>query len=129
MIVSPISIHKHCVFGIGITKVVLFQRTDYREVAICTSQPSLLIKFGCSLNLHCHPLSLPQLKYKAETDKARLFKFCLSVAHEEEFFIRKAIGWALREYSKTNSTAVSEFVEEYRESLSNLSVREALKYC
>jgi 3-methyladenine DNA glycosylase AlkD len=43
----------------------------------------------------------------------------------QEFFIRKAIGWALREYSKTNPVWVSQFVTKNK--LSNLSVREALK--
>ena len=57
-----------------------------------------------------------------------LFKFCLAVAGEEEFFIRKAIGWALRQYSWTDSNAVRQFVETNRDSLSKLSVREASKH-
>lgn len=45
-----------------------------------------------------------------------------------EFFINKAIGWALRDYSKTNPDWVRKFVDEYREQLAPLSVREASKY-
>lgn len=41
-----------------------------------------------------------QLKKKSKTDFERLFTYCTQTAHEKEFFIRKAIGWALREYSK-----------------------------
>ena len=48
--------------------------------------------------------------------------------HEKEFFIRKAIGWALREYAKTDPGAVADFATANRESLSGLSYREATKY-
>ena len=70
-----------------------------------------------------------QIGLKEKTDANRLFQFCLSRAHEEEFFIRKAIGWALREYSKTNKKAVKDFVKKNQEALSTLSTREALKHC
>ena len=69
-----------------------------------------------------------QLNYKADTDQALLFRFCQSVAHEKEFFIRKAIGWALRQCARTNGDAVRKFVEENRDSLSKLSIREATKH-
>jgi 3-methyladenine DNA glycosylase AlkD len=46
----------------------------------------------------------------------------------KEFFINKAIGWALREYSKTNPAWVREFLERYRHEMANLSIREAEKY-
>ena len=45
----------------------------------------------------------------------------------QEFFIRKAIGWALREYAYTDAEWVRSFVREHREALSGLSVREALR--
>jgi 3-methyladenine DNA glycosylase AlkD len=47
-------------------------------------------------------------------------------AGNSEFFIRKAIGWALREYSKTDAAAVRQFVAEDEGKLSGLSKREAL---
>ncbi|WP_219834491.1 DNA alkylation repair protein [Paenibacillus sp. R14(2021)] len=67
-----------------------------------------------------------QLGYKGRTDAALLFALIRRTAHEEEFFIRKAIGWALREYGKTDAGAVRAFVRETP--LSPLSVREALKH-
>ena len=67
-----------------------------------------------------------QLKYKAGTDKELLSDYILRLAHRKEFFIRKAIGWALREYSKTNKQWVRSFIEENE--LSPLSYREASKY-
>jgi len=68
-----------------------------------------------------------QLKYKSKTDFDLLTRLILLVAHEKEFFIRKATGWALREYSKTNPTAVKDFIEFNKEVLSGLSIREGLK--
>ena len=70
---------------------------------------------------------LAQLKSKMNTD-IDLLSNCIkpSIGHSE-FFLRKGIGWALREYSKTNAEWVLEFVENNPE-LSDLSRREALKY-
>ncbi|MBB3110639.1 3-methyladenine DNA glycosylase AlkD [Paenibacillus phyllosphaerae] len=67
-----------------------------------------------------------QLHYKERTDAQLLFALIRRFAGEEDFFIRKAIGWALREYSKTDAQAVRNFVAA--EKLSPLSVREALKW-
>ena len=71
---------------------------------------------------------LYQLGYREQTDQTRLWRYCLESAQEPEFFLRKAIGWALREYAKTRPDAVLEFVEVLRDVLSSLSVREALKH-
>lgn len=71
---------------------------------------------------------LHQLSYKQQTDPDRLFQYCTSNAESKEFFIRKAIGWALREYAKTDSAAVIDYVWQHRHQLANLSKREALKH-
>lgn len=67
-----------------------------------------------------------QLGYKTETD----FDLLCELVHEnlgsDEFFINKAIGWALRQYAWTNPTAVKKFVKATKE-LHPLSKREALK--
>jgi 3-methyladenine DNA glycosylase AlkD len=68
---------------------------------------------------------LHQLGFKAHTDRDRLFRYSLGRAHDREFFIRKAIGWALREYSKVDGEGVRAFVAAHPE-LSPLSRREAL---
>jgi len=68
-----------------------------------------------------------QLGRKATTDEDRLFRYCARRAGDSEFFIRKAIGWALREYSKTDPTAVVAFVAAHEGELSPLSRREALR--
>ncbi len=66
-----------------------------------------------------------QLKYKTDTDTELLEKYITRLTTHNDFFIRKAIGWILREYGKTNPEWVLEFVE--RTSMSELSRREALK--
>ncbi|GGV45407.1 DNA alkylation repair protein [Streptomyces spectabilis] len=70
---------------------------------------------------------LHQLRYKERTDADRLFAYCARQAGHPDFFIRKAIGWCLREYAKTDPDAVRTFVDRHRDALSPLSVREALK--
>lgn len=69
---------------------------------------------------------LYQLKYKKDTDEFRLFSYCLQWSGSNEFFHQKAIGWSLREYSKTEPMAVKKFVEGH--TLKPLSKREALKW-
>lgn len=67
-----------------------------------------------------------QLKYKNSLDIDLLKEIILNCKDKNEFFIDKAIGWILREYSKTNPKWVKDFVENRK--LSKLSVREALKH-
>jgi 3-methyladenine DNA glycosylase AlkD len=69
-----------------------------------------------------------QMRWKAATDADRLFEYCLLRSGDTEFFIRKAIGWSLREYSKTDTPAVERFVERYEDRLSPLSRCEAMKW-
>jgi 3-methyladenine DNA glycosylase AlkD len=69
-----------------------------------------------------------QIGHKADTDTDLLFTACSARSNETEFFIRKAIGWALREYAKTDPETVRAFVTDQGERLSGLSRREALKH-
>ncbi|SDG71109.1 DNA alkylation repair protein [Janthinobacterium sp. YR213] len=71
---------------------------------------------------------LHQLGWRADTDAAWLFGAALALAHENEFFIRKAIGWALRDYARHAPEAVTAFANAHRQMLSPLSRREALKH-
>jgi 3-methyladenine DNA glycosylase AlkD len=70
---------------------------------------------------------LHQHRWKAATDQNRLFRYCLRRAPDTEFFLRKAIGWALREHSRTDPDAVRRFVTAHHDELSGLTRREALK--
>lgn len=66
-----------------------------------------------------------QLDYKNHTDSARLFRYILRRADSREFFVQKAAGWALRQYGKTNPTAVRDFVDSHR--LPALTMREGTR--
>ncbi|HYN97877.1 MAG TPA: DNA alkylation repair protein [Pilimelia sp.] len=70
---------------------------------------------------------LHQLRYGAATDAQRLFRYCTAQAGHPDFFVRKAIGWALREYAKTDAAAVRAYVHAAGDRLSPLSAREALR--
>ena len=67
-----------------------------------------------------------QLKYKSETDFELMKMYIEELKGSKEFFIRKAIGWVLREYSKTNPEVVVAYVKDAE--ISNFSKTEALKW-
>jgi len=71
---------------------------------------------------------LHQLKFRGRTDVDRLFRYIDQRCTETEFFIRKAAGWALREYAKTDPIAVRGYVAARGDRLSALTRREALKH-
>jgi 3-methyladenine DNA glycosylase AlkD len=101
-------------------RVVLDDRDRMRPVLVrWIDDPDLWIRRTAILS---------QLLHKDRTDAAMLFDFCARRAEEKEFFIRKAIGWALRQYARTDPDAVREFVAAHTDSLSGLSIREATKH-
>jgi 3-methyladenine DNA glycosylase AlkD len=67
-----------------------------------------------------------QLGFKDKTDVDLLFHNILQLTDSKEFFVQKAIGWALRDYARIEPDLVKKFVAE--NNLKPLSVREALKY-
>jgi 3-methyladenine DNA glycosylase AlkD len=88
--------------------------------------PATIEHFSDSDNMWLNRAAiLFQLGYKKGTDEALLFSECLKQRDSKEFFIQKAIGWALREYGKINPDAVRNFVPSA--GLKPLSAREALK--
>ncbi len=70
---------------------------------------------------------LHQLSFAERTDQERLFRYVDRRAADTEFFIRKALGWALRQYARVQPEAVRSFVAARRDTLSSLTRREALK--
>ena len=69
-----------------------------------------------------------QLLYKEKTDTQLLETILLNGLGSNEFFINKAIGWALRQYSKTNPRWVESFIKQHHTALSSLIIKEASKY-
>ena len=87
-----------------------------------------MLAWSCDTNLWKRRTAiLCQLGFKGDTDEALLFACIRPNLADHDFFIRKAIGWALRQYAKTDSNAVRRFVQEHHAALSPLSGREALK--
>ena len=66
-----------------------------------------------------------QLSYKEKTNFEILISECEKHKHSNEFFIQKAIGWALRDYSRFNPTGVKAYINSTN--LKPLSSREALR--
>ncbi len=87
---------------------------------------SVTAKWNRSKNIWLQRSSiLFQKRCKAEMNTELLSKYILHLKDSKEFFIQKAIGWALREYSKTNPVWVKAFVSNNE--LAPLSKREAIK--
>ena len=71
---------------------------------------------------------LYQLSLKDKVDEIILDKILANNLGDNEFFINKAVGWALRDYSKFNPEWVREFIKKNKDNMANLSIREASKY-
>ena len=90
-----------------------------RAMDACLSHPSLWVRRVAMLH---------QLGWKAHTDEVRLLHDALALASEPDFFIRKAIGWALRDHARTRPEAVRAFLAQHAQGLSSLTRREAGKH-
>lgn len=100
-----------------------------REISLKNDIKNEILKWSIDENFWVRRLSIIyQLGLKENTDVIILEKVILNNVESEEFFINKAIGWALRDYSKTNKKFVSSFLEKNNNLLAKLSIREASKY-
>ena len=87
-----------------------------------------MIIFSTSDNIWLRRIAIDyQQKYKELTDTEQLEKIICNNLNTNEFFIDKAIGWSLRDYSKTNLEWVRKFVNNHKDELAKLSIREASK--
>lgn len=85
-------------------------------------------KWNQSSNIWLQRMSiLFQLPYKENTNTQLQERYIINRINTKEFFVNKAIGWALRSYANTNKKWVIRFVKDHPQ-LSNLSKREALKH-
>ena len=71
---------------------------------------------------------LHQLRYQNALDQERLFNYVGKRSADTQFFIREALGWALRNYGRVAPDAGRDFVAQHEDVLSGLTRREALKY-
>lgn len=90
---------------------------------------NLMLAWAQSDNIWKRRFSIEyQLLLKDKTDTEILTKIIELNLNSDEFFINKAIGWILRDYSKTNAQWVRNFIKSHNQSLNNLSIKEASKY-
>ena len=89
----------------------------------------VILKWSLSDNIWLRRVAIDhQLLRKEKTDVRLMEKILLNNLDQTEFFINKAIGWALRNYSKTNPDWVARFIEKNKERMAELSIKEASKY-
>ena len=89
----------------------------------------VILKWSLSDNIWLRRVAIDhQLLRKEKTDVHLMEKILLNNLDQTEFFINKAIGWVLRDYSKTNPDWVARFIEKNKESMAELSIKEASKY-
>lgn len=89
----------------------------------------ILLKWSTDDNIWLRRIAVDyQLMWKEKTDRDLLERIIVNNFGRKEFFINKAIGWSLREYSKTDPAWVRSFIERHRGRMAPLSIREASKY-
>ena len=89
----------------------------------------IILQWSLSDNIWLRRVAIDhQLLRKEKTNVQLLEKILLHNLNQTEFFINKAIGWALRDYSKTNPAWVACFIEKNKERMTELSIKEASKY-
>ena len=89
----------------------------------------IILQWSLSDNIWLRRVAIDhQLLRKENTNVQLMEKILLNNLDRTEFFINKAIGWALRDYSKTNPTWVAGFIEKNKERMADLSIKEASKY-
>ncbi len=94
-----------------------------------TEMTQLMLTWSKDSNLWVKRIALEfQLLLKKQTDTKLLAKIIINNFGSDEFFINKAIGWALRDYYKTDPKWVAEFIATYSNDLSALSIRGGRKY-
>ncbi|MHB9295719.1 hypothetical protein PilKf_01467 [Pillotina sp. SPG140] len=90
---------------------------------------TVLLEWSVADNVWLRRIAIDhQLGRKDKTDTALLEQIIKNNFGQTEFFINKAIGWSLREYSKINPDWVRGFIARYKNELAPLSIREARKY-
>jgi len=88
-----------------------------------------LLEWSGDKNLWLRRIAIDhQMLRKDKTDTALLEKILCNNLGQTEFFINKAIGWILRNYSKTNPEWVRAFIKRHKTEMAALSIREASRY-
>jgi 3-methyladenine DNA glycosylase AlkD len=90
---------------------------------------AIMLRWSCDENIWLRRIAIDhQMLRKGKTDAALLEQILVNNLGQREFFINKAIGWILRDYSKTNPAWVRGFIKRHKNEMAPLSIREASKY-
>lgn len=90
---------------------------------------AILLEWSIDENIWIRRVAIDhQILRKEQTNTELLEKILLNNLGQSEFFINKAIGWSLRDYSKTNPAWVKNFIDRHQENMAPLSIREGSKY-
>lgn len=120
--------------GLAVTKpwwdtVDSLDATVGSVVAQSSEGRELILKWARDENMWVRRLAIDhQLQRKESTDVELLSSIIEANLGSGEFFIDKAVGWALRDYSKTDPEWVRAFIAEHRQGMAALAIREASKY-
>lgn len=107
----------------GLDRIVGGIALEYPEVN------DILLSWSKDENIWFRRIAIDhQLLRKEKTDTILLEKIIVNNLDRDEFFINKAIGWILRDYSKTNPGWVRDFISKYEDRLAPLSKSEGSKY-
>lgn len=99
-------------------------------IALCYPETNtVILKWSLDEDFWLRRIAIDhQLLRKGKTDTSLLCTIILNNLGQDEFFINKAIGWSLRDYSKTNPEWVRGFIEKHKKDMAPLSIKEASKY-
>ena len=107
----------------ALVKRVGYLQTQYPELK------ETIIEWSVSDDLWLRRVAIiHQLSMKEATDTQLLTRTIMNNLGSDEFFINKAIGWALRDYARINEEWVKNFLRQYQTELAPLSIREASKH-
>ena len=100
------------------------------EIGLSDSRvDELMLQWSLDEDLWVRRLAIDhQLLRKEKTNRELLAQIIVNNLGSKEFFINKAIGWSLRDYSKTDPVWVKDFIDQYKDRMDKLSIREGSKY-
>nr|WP_296266139.1 DNA alkylation repair protein [uncultured Merdimonas sp.] len=100
------------------------------EIGLSDSRvDELMLQWSLDEDLWVRRLAIDhQLLRKEKTNRELLGQIIVNNLGSKEFFINKAIGWSLRDYSKTDPEWVKDFIDQYKDRMDKLSIREGSKY-
>lgn len=107
----------------GFHRIIGFMALKFPEIN------DIMLEWSLDDNMWLRRIAINhQLLRKEKVNTELLEKILINNLGQDEFFINKAMGWSLRDYSKTNPDWVRDFINDHVNSLSKLTIKEGSKY-